>query len=55
VGPELVEGQIEERQRHRPGARSYRPGTWPVAGPALVFFLFAERRIVGGLSGAVKG
>ena len=23
--------------------------------PALVFFLFAERRIVGGLSGAVKG
>ena len=23
--------------------------------PALIFFLFAERRIVGGLSGAVKG
>jgi raffinose/stachyose/melibiose transport system permease protein len=23
--------------------------------PALTFFLFAERRIVGGLSGAVKG
>jgi len=23
--------------------------------PALVFFLFAERRIVGGLTGAVKG
>jgi raffinose/stachyose/melibiose transport system permease protein len=23
--------------------------------PALAFFLFAERRIVGGLSGAVKG
>jgi raffinose/stachyose/melibiose transport system permease protein len=23
--------------------------------PALAFFVFAERRIVGGLSGAVKG
>ena len=49
------QGSIKPRRMKTPKPFKKRIEPWLWLMPALVFFLMAEKRIVGGLTGAVKG